>query len=125
MVVSTGSENLRFCGSCGAPIDARRKGTKFCSPRCAKRAATGLPPAPKVHRYSIPLCHPGYCVEPCPKCAFPEADGGYCADCGWTRPLPGIPGGEILHLEGTCHGPTYGERAPRRTESRRTERAAA
>ena len=24
-------------------------------------------------------------IEPCPKCGFAYADGGYCPDCGWTR----------------------------------------
>ena len=23
-------------------------------------------------------------IEPCPKCGFAYADGGYCPDCGWT-----------------------------------------
>jgi hypothetical protein len=23
----------------------------------------------------------------CPRCTFPEADGGYCPACGWTTPI--------------------------------------
>jgi hypothetical protein len=23
----------------------------------------------------------------CPNCTFPEADGGYCPACGWSRPI--------------------------------------
>lgn len=23
--------------------------------------------------------------EPCPKCMYAYADGGYCPECGWTR----------------------------------------
>lgn len=31
------------------------------------------------------LMHPSYIVEWCPVCGFPEADGGYCAECGWVH----------------------------------------
>lgn len=24
-------------------------------------------------------------IEPCPKCSFAYADGGYCPSCGWTK----------------------------------------
>jgi len=30
-------------------------------------------------------------VEPCPKCGFAYADGGYCSECGWTRYDPTCP----------------------------------
>ena len=43
-------------------------------------------------------------VEPCPKCSFPEADGGYCAACGWSLPRPGTPGGWPIHPAGTVAG---------------------
>jgi len=43
-----------------------------------------IPPKP---RWSTKLAHPTYVIEPCPRCTFPEADGGYCAECGWSAPL--------------------------------------
>ena len=36
-------------------------------------------------RYSTKLSHPTYVIEACPNCEFPEADGGHCEECGWTR----------------------------------------
>lgn len=44
--------------------------------------------APARRRYATPLAHPSYSIEPCPACGFPEADGGYCAECGWSLPHP-------------------------------------
>jgi hypothetical protein len=102
------------CGSCGASLAIRRAGTKFCDSRCRKRAKRGMAPAEKpVRRYSTPLAHPTYCVEPCPRCGFPEADGGACKDCGWMLPWPGTPGGWALHPAGTMHGPVYDSRGHR------------
>ena len=42
-------------------------------------------------KWSARLAHPTYSIEPCPNCEFPEADGGYCEDCGWTRYEPTCP----------------------------------
>ena len=95
----------RFCALCGTDIAAMRAGTIYCTPRCAKRASRGMAPAPKVRTYGTTLAHPGYSVERCPRCDFPEADGGYCAACGWTLPRPGTPGGWTLHPAGSVHGP--------------------
>lgn len=39
---------------------------------------------PKPRKYTAERGHPSYIIEPCPKCDFPEADGGYCPDCGQT-----------------------------------------
>lgn len=36
-------------------------------------------------KFGTQLVHPQYIIEACPNCEFPEADGGYCPDCGWTR----------------------------------------
>jgi predicted nucleic acid-binding Zn ribbon protein len=97
-----------LCALCGTPIDAGMFGTRrYCSGRCKTRAARGqpaMPAPPKVRRYSVPFTHPGWSVEPCPKCGFPESDGGACEDCGWTLPRPGTPGGWTLHPAGTVHG---------------------
>jgi hypothetical protein len=30
-------------------------------------------------------------VEPCPKCGYGYADGGYCPECGWVRFDPKCP----------------------------------
>jgi hypothetical protein len=38
----------------------------------------------KRKKWTTKLVHPTYSIEPCPNCDFPEADGGYCPDCGWT-----------------------------------------
>jgi hypothetical protein len=43
--------------------------------------------APSRPRFSTPLAHPSYSIEPCPNCRFPEADGGYCPECGWSLPV--------------------------------------
>jgi hypothetical protein len=47
----------------------------------------GAPKPPR--RYSTRRVHPTYTVEICPVCDFPEADGGYCPECGWMQPVPG------------------------------------
>jgi ribosomal protein L37E len=26
-------------------------------------------------------------ADECPACGFPEADGGYCNACGWSKPI--------------------------------------
>jgi hypothetical protein len=26
-------------------------------------------------------------IEPCPNCMFAYADGGYCEECGWSKPV--------------------------------------
>lgn len=35
--------------------------------------------------------------EVCPKCGYAYADGGYCPDCGWMRPI-------TVHPYGTHQG---------------------
>ena len=42
---------------------------------------------PRRPRFTEKLSHPTYAIEPCPReeCGFPEADGGFCPECGWTR----------------------------------------
>ena len=74
-----------------------------------------MPVAVKARTYTAKLAHPSFVVEPCPACAFPEAGGGYCPDCGWTLPPPGTPGGWTLHPAGSVSGPA---------EARRKRRAA-
>ena len=41
-------------------------------------------PPKKRQRWTVQPAHPGYVIEPCPKCGFPEADGGHCSECGYT-----------------------------------------
>ena len=36
-------------------------------------------------KWTVPLSHPGYSIEPCPKCGYPEAEG-VCPECGWSAP---------------------------------------
>jgi hypothetical protein len=38
-------------------------------------------------RFTAKLAHPTYSIEQCPNCEFPEADGGYCPECGWSKPV--------------------------------------
>ena len=45
----------------------------------------------KRKRWSVPLAHPSFAIEPCPACDYPEADGGHCPECGWTRFEPTCP----------------------------------
>jgi ribosomal protein L32 len=106
----------RSCAVCGAPLSHAR--AKFCGSRCKQRSYAGLGAAPVVRRYSVPLTHPGWSVEACPKCGYPEADGGACADCGWTLPRPGRPGGWTLHPAGTLHGPVYDKQGRREITQR-------
>src|SRR5262245_37418871 len=30
-------------------------------------------------------------IEVCPNCSYAYADGGYCPECGWHRPVAGCP----------------------------------
>lgn len=48
----------------------------------------GRPPKTAVRGWNVPLAHPSYSIEQCPNCEFPEADGGYCENCGWSLPHP-------------------------------------
>jgi hypothetical protein len=107
------------CEVCGTDIATMRAGTKFCSHRCQVRASRGMGAPPPVRNYGTALTHPGYSVERCPRCDFPEADGGYCLACGWTLPRPGTPGGWPLHPAGTVHGPSING-----VERHHTQRAA-
>ena len=95
------------CEVCGADIATMRAGTKYCGNRCSKRAQAGLGAPPPVKSYGTALAHPTYNVERCPRCDFPEADGGYCPSCGWSLPRPGTPGGWPLHPAGSLHGPVW------------------
>lgn len=47
------------------------------------------PNQPREKRWHTRLTHPSYRVlyDACPKCGFPEAEGGYCPECGWTLPV--------------------------------------
>ena len=50
--------------------------------------------APRPRRkFTTKLTHPTFSVEWCPReeCGFPEAEGGYCPECGWMRPIPSCP----------------------------------
>lgn len=76
------------CALCRADISALRAGARFCSTRCRVRAQRGMPAPTQARAYGARLAHPGYVVEPCPACGYPEADGGWCADCGWTITSP-------------------------------------
>ena len=35
-------------------------------------------------KWRTKLVHPSYSIEQCPKCRFPEADGGYCNECDFV-----------------------------------------
>jgi hypothetical protein len=32
-------------------------------------------------------------TRPCPKCGYAYADGGYCNECGWSKPIDRMPYG--------------------------------
>lgn len=109
-----GSEG-RSCAICGVPLTGFRASARYCSSACRARAydrRTGRRPATgtRITGWHVPLAHPTYAVEPCPRCGFPEADGGACASCGWTLPRPGTPGGWHLYTAGTVCGPVRGRR---------------
>jgi hypothetical protein len=55
--------------------------------KTAAGAAEEKAPTRKRKTWSVPLAHPTYVIDPCPNCDYPEADGGYCPECGWSRPL--------------------------------------
>lgn len=42
-------------------------------------------------RWRTKLAHPTYIIESCTNCGFPEADGGYCEECGTTFHSPDCP----------------------------------
>lgn len=46
-------------------------------------------PAPRK-KWVTKLTHPTYqlIADICPQCGFPEAEGGYCEECGWSLPHP-------------------------------------
>jgi len=48
-------------------------------------AAAADPSKAPRRSYHTKLAHPGYSIEPCPACGFPEADGASCDECGWFR----------------------------------------
>jgi methionyl-tRNA synthetase len=52
------------------------------------KAASEQHKVEKKKTWTTRLAHPGYVVEPCPNCEFPEADGGFCEECGWQRYEP-------------------------------------
>jgi hypothetical protein len=55
-------------------------------PGTGKRAKAALDEVRKKRKgWATKLVHPTYSIEPCPNCDFPEADGGYCPECGWTE----------------------------------------
>jgi hypothetical protein len=48
-------------------------------------------PTPAPHKkWRTKLAHPSFQIvgDECPNCGFPEAEGGYCEECGWTLPPP-------------------------------------
>lgn len=47
---------------------------------------------PQPRRWKAKLDHPSWalCVDQCPRCEYPEAEGGWCANCGWSLPDPRI-----------------------------------
>ena len=46
---------------------------------------------PEKKKWETKLSHPTYSIEACPQCEFPEAEGGYCPECGWTLYRPTCP----------------------------------
>ena len=43
-----------------------------------------------------PMLHGGAgsaITRPCPSCGYAYADGGYCSDCGWSKPVSRMPYG--------------------------------
>ncbi len=111
----------RPCGSCGASLATYRAGTRYCSSACRSRAydrRTGRHPGagPRQAKRAIPW--PEWGIEPCPRCRYPSADGGYCPACGWSLPRPGTPGGWALHPAGSLSGPVFTSGRARRTGPR-------
>ena len=51
--------------------------------------ALDMTPAPSVKNPDIKGLGTRPCIEQCPnpKCGYAYADGGYCEECGWTRPV--------------------------------------
>lgn len=55
-----------------------------------KKSSRTPQPEPTKQRWTTKLAHPGWALaaDQCPNCGFPEAEGGYCPECGWTLPHP-------------------------------------
>lgn len=59
---------------------------------------TRLSPEPENDNPNHPLAikgavGTGAITEPCPNCGYAYADGGYCPDCGWSKPINRLPYG--------------------------------
>jgi hypothetical protein len=46
--------------------------------------------SPPPKKWAVKLDHPSWSLpaDHCPKCDYPEAEGGWCANCGWSLPKP-------------------------------------
>ncbi len=108
-VAPASSSTAGACGHCGKALS--RAGAKWCNDKCRKRAARGLPVETAKRTYAVPLVHGGYCVSPCPRCSYPEGDGGHCPECGWTATSP-------VYEAGSLHGPRYDRRGERIEDAR-------
>lgn len=81
----------------GWPKGVPRKGYIKKDGTPHKNQGSDYVPAPYVadptgsSDYEPPKLHgvvgTGPISSPCPKCMYAYADGGYCNDCGWTKPL--------------------------------------
>lgn len=47
------------------------------------------PKPTREKRWRTKLIHPAYRIlfDACPNCGFPECEGGYCAECGWSESI--------------------------------------
>lgn len=78
-------------GTMASGVKSPGTGLKLTRTRRAS-TSSGVSPAlegirSQRRKYTTPLTHPQYSIEQCPNCEFPEADGGYCPDCGWSKPV--------------------------------------
>jgi len=75
---------IRKDGQPAAKRGERKIGVRT-EPKPYTQTATEKDVQPKVRKWSVPLAHPNFqlLADFCPKCQFPEAEGGYCPNCGW------------------------------------------
>ena len=62
-------------------------------------ALTEAPVKAPTVKWKTQLYHPRYIIEPCPSCTFPEADGGFCPECGWMGGSAGVSDPDYLGLD--------------------------
>lgn len=78
----------------GRPKGSKNKKTIEREAQLVKQAEVKADPADELHYPELwGMKGHGAITEVCPNCAFAYADGGYCPECGWSKPVHTAPYG--------------------------------